>query len=104
MADAQFLTDRQSAVVSTNKVLRNTYLLLSMTLLFSAAMAGVAMAINAPYLGWMPLIAAFALLFVISKMRNSVWGIVLVFAFTGLLGFSIGPVVNMYMQLSLIHI
>ncbi len=98
MADAQFLTDRQSAVVSTNKVLRNTYLLLSMTLLFSAAMAGVAMAINAPYLGWMPLIAAFALLFVISKMRNSVWGIVLVFAFTGLLGFSIGPVVNMYMQ------
>ena len=98
MADAQFLADRQSAVVSTNKVLRNTYLLLSMTLLFSAAMAGVAMAINAPYLGWMPLIAAFALLFVISKMRNSVWGIVLVFAFTGLLGFSIGPVVNMYMQ------
>ena len=98
MADAQFLTDRQSAVISTNKVLRNTYLLLSMTLLFSAAMAGVAMAINAPYLGWMPLIAAFALLFVISKMRNSVWGIVLVFAFTGLLGFSIGPVVNMYMQ------
>ena len=98
MADAQFLTDRQSAVISTNKVLRNTYLLLSMTLLFSAAMAGVAMAINAPYLGWMPLIVAFALLFVISKMRNSVWGIVLVFAFTGLLGFSIGPVVNMYMQ------
>ena len=98
MADAQFLTDRQSAVVSTNKVLRNTYLLLSMTLLFSAAMASVAMAINAPYLGLMPLIAAFALLFVISKMRNSVWGIVLVFAFTGLLGFSIGPVVNMYMQ------
>ena len=98
MADAQFLADRQSSVVSTNKVLRNTYLLLSMTLLFSAAMAGVAMAINAPYLGWMPLIAAFALLFVISKMRNSVWGIVLVFAFTGLLGFSIGPVVNMYMQ------
>ena len=98
MADAQFLTDRQSAVISTNKVLRNTYLLLSMTLLFSAAMAGVAMAINAPYLGWMPLIVAFALLFVISKMRNSVWGIVLVFAFTGLLGFSIGPFVNMYMQ------
>ena len=98
MADAQFLTDRQRAVISTNKVLRNTYLLLSMTLLFSAAMAGVAMAINAPYLGWMPLIVAFALLFVISKMRNSVWGIVLVFAFTGLLGFSIGPVVNMYMQ------
>ena len=98
MADAQFLTDRQSAVVSTNKVLRNTYLLLSMTLLFSAAMAGVAMAMNVPHLGWMPLIGAFALLFGISKMRNSIWGIVLVFAFTGLLGFSIGPLVNIYMQ------
>ncbi|MBC81902.1 MAG: BAX inhibitor protein [Gammaproteobacteria bacterium] len=98
MADAQFLTDRQSAVVSTNKVLRNTYLLLSMTLLFSAAMAGVAMAMNVPHLGWMPIIGAFALLFGISKMRNSIWGIVLVFAFTGLLGFSIGPLVNIYMQ------
>ena len=98
MAEAQFLTDRQSTVVSTNKVLRNTYLLLSMTLLFSAAMAGVAMAVNAPYMGWMPLIVAFALLFAISKMRNSAWGILLVFAFTGILGFSVGPVVNFYMQ------
>ena len=98
MADAQFLTDREGAVVSTNKVLRNTYLLLSMTLLFSAAMAGVAMAVEAPYMGWIPLIVAFGLLFAISKMRNSAWGILLVFAFTGILGFAIGPVVNYYMQ------
>jgi len=98
MEDARFITERQGAVVSTNKVLRNTYLLLSMTLLFSAAMAGLAMAIEAPYMGWLPLIVAFALLFVISKMRNSAWGILLVFAFTGILGFSLGPVVNFYMQ------
>ena len=98
MADAQFLSDRQSTVASTNKVLRNTYLLLSMTLLFSAAMAGVAIAMNAPYMGWLPLIISFALLFAISKMRNSPWGIVLVFAFTGILGFSVGPIVNFYMQ------
>lgn len=97
MADAQFVTDRQSAVVSTNKVLRNTYMLLSMTLLFSAAMAGLAMAMDAPYMGWIPLIVAFGLLFAISKLRNSVWGIVLVFAFTGILGFSLGPVLNFYM-------
>jgi modulator of FtsH protease len=89
MEDAQFITERQGAVVSTNKVLRNTYLLLSMTLLFSAAMAGVAMAIEAPYMGWLPLIFAFALLFAISKMKNSAWGILLVFAFTGILGFSL---------------
>ena len=97
MEDAQFVTDRQSAVVSTHKVLRNTYLLLSMTLLFSASMAGVAMAMEAPYMGWIPLLVAFALLFAISKMRNSVWGIVLVFAFTGILGFALGPVVNYYL-------
>lgn len=97
MADAQFVTDRQSTVVSTNKVLRNTYMLLSMTLLFSAAMAGLAMAMDAPYMGWIPLIVAFGLLFAISKLRNSVWGIVLVFAFTGILGFSLGPVLNFYM-------
>ena len=50
MADAQFVTDRGQAVIPTNsvKVLRNTYMLLSMSLLFSAAMAGVAIAINAP--------------------------------------------------------
>jgi modulator of FtsH protease len=98
MADAQFVTGRETAVTSTNKVLRNTYMLLSMTLLFSAAMAGVAMAINAPYLGFIPLIAAFVLLFAISKMKNSVWGIVLVFAFTGILGFSLGPIISYYMQ------
>jgi modulator of FtsH protease len=98
MADAQFLTGQQTAASSTNKVLRSTYMLLSMTLVFSATMAGVAMMINAPYMGWIPLIAAFALLFAINKMRNSVWGIALVFAFTGILGFSLGPILNFHMQ------
>ena len=98
MANAQFVTDRQSPVVSTNKVLRNTYFLLSMTLMFSAAMAGFAIASDAPYMGWIPLLVAFGLLFAISKMRNSVWGILLVFAFTGILGYALGPVINMYLQ------
>ncbi len=98
MANAQFVTDRQSPVVSTNKVLRNTYFLLSMTLIFSAAMAGFAIVSDAPYMGWIPLLVAFGLLFAISKMRNSVWGILLVFAFTGILGYSLGPVINLYLQ------
>ncbi|HKI74905.1 MAG TPA: Bax inhibitor-1/YccA family protein [Pseudomonadales bacterium] len=97
MADAKFITQRREVVVSTNKVLRNTYLLLSMTLLFSAAMAGVAMAINAPYMGLIPMLVSFGLLFAISRFRNSGWGIALVFAFTGLLGFSLGPILNFYM-------
>ena len=98
MADAQFVTDRQTAVASTNKVLRNTYMLLSMTLLFSAAMTGVAIAVEAPYMGWIPLIVAFGLIFAISKFKNSGWGILLVFAFTGILGFSLGPIINYYIQ------
>ncbi len=98
MADAQFVTDSQTAVTSTNKVLRNTYMLLSMTLLFSASMAGVAMAMDAPYMGWIPLIVAFGLLFAISRFKNSAWGIALVFAFTGILGFALGPILNFYMQ------
>lgn len=98
MADAQFVTDQQTAVTSTNKVLRNTYMLLSITLLFSASMAGVAMAMNAPYMGFIPLIVAFALMFAINKFRNSAWGIALVFAFTGILGFSLGPILNFYLQ------
>jgi modulator of FtsH protease len=99
MADAQFALERsREAVVATNKVLRNTYMLLSMTLLFSAAMAGLAIALNAPYMGLIPLLVSFALLFVINKMKNSAWGIALVFAFTGILGFSLGPIIGYYLQ------
>jgi modulator of FtsH protease len=97
MADAQFISDSRTSAVSTNKVLRNTYLLLSMTLLFSAGMAAVAMAMNAPYMGFIPMLVAFGLLFAISKFKNTGWGIILVFAFTGILGFSLGPILNMYM-------
>jgi modulator of FtsH protease len=101
MANTQIALERsREAVLATNKVLRNTYMLLSMTLLFSAAMAAVSMAINAPYMGFWPLLLSLALLFVISKFQNSAWGIVLVFAFTGILGFSLGPVIGYYMQAS----
>lgn len=86
------------AAVEINKVLRNTYLLLGMTLAFSAVMAGVAMAIDAPYMGLWTLLGWFALLFLIHKTANSIWGIASVFAFTGFLGFTIGPVLNFYLQ------
>lgn len=97
MADAEFVTQRRAAVTSTNKVLRNTYMLLSMTLLWSAAMAGFAMAIDAPFMGWIPMLVAFGMLFAISRFRNSGWGVALVFAFTGIMGFSLGPILNVYM-------
>lgn len=86
------------SAVEINKVLRNTYLLLGMTLAFSAAMAAFAMAIDAPYLGLWSLLGWAGLLFLVYKTANSAWGILSVFAFTGFLGFTIGPVVEMFLN------
>ena len=87
------------SAVEFNKVLRNTYMLLGMTLAFSAAMAGFAMAIDAPYMGLWTLLGWMGLLYLIHKTANSVWGIASVFAFTGFLGFTIGPVISFYLQM-----
>jgi len=84
--------------VEINKVLRNTYLLLGMTLAFSAAMAAFAMAIDAPYLGLWTLLGWAGLLFLVYRTANSAWGIASVFAFTGFLGFTIGPVIEMFLK------
>jgi len=84
-------------VLSTNKVLRNTYALLSMTLLFSALTAGVAMATNMPPLGLLLTLGGyFGLLFLTNYLRNSVWGIASVFALTGFMGLTLGPILNLY--------
>ncbi len=84
--------------VEINKVLRNTYSLLSMTLLFSAVMAGVAMVFNWPYPGLIvTLVGYFGLLFLTSRLRNSAWGILSVFALTGFMGVTLGPIINMYL-------
>jgi len=83
---------------SGSSVLRNTYLLLSATLLFSALMAGVAMAVGAPRGAALACsLAAMGLLwFVVPRTANSANGIWVVFAVTGLLGFGLGPVINSY--------
>lgn len=85
-------------IVSQHGVLRNTYMLLSLTLLFSAGMAGVSMALEVPPLGWLTLIGYFALLFLTAYLRNSIWGLVSVFALTGFMGFTLGPILNFYLQ------
>jgi modulator of FtsH protease len=86
--------------LTTNKVLRNTYTLLSMTLLFSAITAGIAVATNAPPLHWLITLGGyFGLLFLTSALRNSAWGLAAVFALTGFMGFTLGPILNMYLGL-----
>lgn len=84
----------------TQKVLRNTYMLLSMTLVFSAAMAGVSMAMGVPYgISLVASLVALALLwFVMPRTANSSAGIITVFVITGLLGFGLGPVINHYLS------
>ncbi len=90
-------TAQRVDAVTMNRVLRNTYLLLSMTLLFSAAMAGVSAAMNWPHPGLLiTLVGYFGLLFLTTKLRNSAWGIVSCFALTGFMGVTLGPIINAY--------
>ena len=85
------------SVLSTNKVLRNTYMLLAMTLLFSSVTAGISMALGLPHGAAMILsLVGFGLLFVVNKTADSGKGLVAVFAFTGVMGASIGPMLNHY--------
>ena len=86
------------SVLATNKVLRNTYALLALTLLFSAATAGIAMVMNvAPMSPWLVLIGYFGLLFATTKTSDSALGLVFVFALTGFMGFTLGPIINIYL-------
>ncbi|MBU2887037.1 Bax inhibitor-1/YccA family protein [Gilvimarinus agarilyticus] len=95
----------QTAIPETtevSRVLRNTYLLLSMTLAFSALTAGIAMAANMSHgAGLIMSLVAIALVwFVLPRTANSSAGLVVVFAFTGLIGASLGPMLNYYLALA----
>lgn len=91
----------QSLPVESNRVLRNTYALLSMTLLFSAASAGISMALSLPHPGLLlTLVGYFGLLFATSHYRNSSLGLVFVFALTGFMGYTLGPILNSYLSLA----
>jgi modulator of FtsH protease len=90
----------QSAAMSTNKVVRNTYMLLSMTLAFSALVAGASMALKLPHPGLIiTLVGFYGLLFLTTKFRNSCLGIAFVFALTGFIGYTLGPILNAYLAL-----
>lgn len=86
----------------TSKVLRNTYMLLGLTLAFSALTAGISMAAGLEHgAGLVMSLAAIALVwFVLPKTANSATGLVVVFAFTGLIGGSLGPMLNHYLKMA----
>jgi modulator of FtsH protease len=94
------LVGAQDAILATNKVIRNTYMLLSATLLFSALTASISMAMNLPHPGLLlTLVGYFGLLFLTAKFRNSAAGLGFVFALTGFMGFTLGPIMNAYLAL-----
>ncbi|MEJ2693268.1 MAG: Bax inhibitor-1/YccA family protein [Candidatus Thiodiazotropha sp.] len=102
MNDPTTITDTrvQTATLATNKVVRNTYMLLSMTLLFSALTAGVSMALNLPHPGLLLTLGGyFGLLFATTKFRHSLLGLVFVFALTGFMGYTLGPILNAYLAM-----
>ncbi|MCB1755547.1 MAG: Bax inhibitor-1/YccA family protein [Gammaproteobacteria bacterium] len=92
---------QQTGVLATNKVLKNTYSLLAMTLLFSALTAGVSMVLAVPPMfSMVSTVGAFALIWLaLPRTEDSAAGIGVVFAITGLLGFGLGPMLSMYLQL-----
>lgn len=96
-----FQTDaRAESLLQTSKVLRNTYMLLGMTLVNSAVWAGVAMAMNIGQMGALVLsLLGFAMLFVVNATAESSKGIIAIFAFTGFLGAALGPMLQIYLSL-----
>jgi modulator of FtsH protease len=86
--------------IEINRVLRNTYLLLGLTLAFSSVVTYVTIATGAPYLGFFPtLIGFFGLMFIVHRLANSAWGLLAVFAFTGFLGYTLGPLLSLYLKM-----
>ena len=84
--------------LAMNRVLCNTYALLALTLLFSAFTAGLSMVFNWPYPGLvLTLVGYFGLLFLTSRFRDSGWGLLCVFALTGFMGITLGPIINYYL-------
>lgn len=98
----QVMSRPAESVLATNRVLKNTYALLSGTLLFSAITAGLSMAMQVGHgTALISSIAAIVLLwFVLPRTANSAAGVGVVFAFTGLLGFGLGPMLNAYLALA----
>jgi len=91
------VNSQEESLLSTHKVLRNTYFLLGLTMAFSAVVAYISMSLNLPYPNLIVLLVGFyGLLFVTNRLANSAWGILAVFAFTGFMGYTIGPILNMY--------
>ena len=95
MRSQVFTSVARESSIAEHSVLRNTYLLLSLTILFSAITAWLAIATQAAPMGVLfSLVGMFGFLFLTTYLRNSAWGLVSVFGFTGFIGYMLGPIVG----------
>jgi len=99
MNRVRVLHPARAGILETNRVLRNTYALLALTLLFSAFTAALAMILNLPHPGLIvTLVGYFGLLFLTHKFSNSAWGLLFVFLLTGFMGLTLGPILSLYLK------
>lgn len=85
--------------IEVNSVLRNTYILLSLTLLFSAGTAWLTMALNLPPVNiFLMIVGMFGLYFLTIATRKSAWGLLSIFAYTSFMGYTLGPILNLYIK------
>ena len=99
---SQTITSTQGVqhTLATIKLIKNTYTLLALTLLFSAATASVAVAIKMPHLGLLVTLGGFfGLMFAVHKTQESGWGLFWVFMLTGFMGLTLGPLVGHYLAM-----
>jgi modulator of FtsH protease len=92
------ITKPKENIIASHSVLRNTYFLLSLTLMFSSITAGLSMAMHARPGFFITLAGMFGLSYLAQRLRNSPWGVVAVFAFTGFMGYTLGPILDMMMR------
>ena len=86
--------------VTANRLIRNTYMLLALTLAFSAVTAGIAMATNMAPLHWLVTLGGyFGLLMITSMCAKSAWGLLCIFALTGFMGVTLGPIISLYLTM-----
>ena len=97
----QTISQSRAAGIANSRIICNTYLLLTLTLLTSTITAAIAMNIGARPVNWLLMLAIFiGMPFVINRFRNSLWGLLLTFIFTAFMGYVIGPILNLYLSLS----
>ena len=101
MSNQAMIGQQEKVVRSSNSVLRNTYLLLAVTVLFSALVAALSAALDFSHPGILfTLVGYFGLLYLTSRYRNDIKGLYCVFALTGFMGYTLGPIVGAYWSLA----